>query len=209
MSMRLNPEICDGFYSTDSWAPPTNEAAQWNGDAAESTDEVLMVRVRDGDRDAFRAIVTRHIDRIVALSRRIVGDAEAEEIAQDVFLKLWARKDQWTPGNASFRTWLFRVALNRCIDSTRRRRPLPLDDTIDPVDDAKGPMELYEDGETVQRLRAALRQIPMRQRIAITLYYNNDLTAPEVADIMKLRVNAVESLLKRGRQKLRDLLTEA
>ena len=172
----------------------------------DSPDELLMARVRDGDREAFREIVTRYIDRIVGLARRVVGEADAEEVAQDVFLKLWARKDHWNPGIGSFYTWLYRVALNRCIDYTRRRASIPIDEAEDRPDDSKNPLEVCEANETARRLREALHLLPLRQRIAITLYYHHDLTAAEVAAIMKLKVNAVESLLKRGRQKLRDLI---
>ncbi|MCA8909221.1 MAG: RNA polymerase sigma factor [Rhodospirillaceae bacterium] len=204
MSTRTNVEVCaSGSLERARVAQP----APWVQAVADRPDEALMLQVRDGDRAAFREIVTRHIDRIVALARRVVGDAEAEEIAQDVFLKLWARKDQWSPGTGSFRTWLYRVALNRCIDATRKHRAVPLDDTIDPPDERAGPLETCETNETTRRLRRAMRELPVRQRIAIALYYSHDLTAPEVAVIMKLRVNAVESLLKRGRHRLRELLS--
>ncbi len=171
-----------------------------------SPDEVLMLRTRDGDRDAFRLIVTRHIDRIVGLARRVVGPAEAEDIAQDVFLKLWERRDQWRPGEGAFRPWLYRVALNRCIDHTRRQKRLVSEEAPDIADDAPDPLEACDSKQSAGRLRDALSRLPDRQRIAITLYYNEDMTAAEVATIMDLRLNAVESLLKRGRQKLRELL---
>ena len=186
----------------------SDEGAYWAGAAENLPDELLMARVREGDRNAFRVIVTRHIDRIVGLARRVAGAAEADEIAQDVFLKLWARKDQWNPGVGSFNTWLYRVALNRCIDYTRRKKAVPLDGTHDLPDDSKGPLEIYEANETASRLRKALSLLTLRQRIAITLYYHHDLTAAEVAVIMKLKVNAVESLLKRGRQRLRQLIED-
>ena len=180
-----------------AYRPPTLEG---------SPDETLMLRVRGGDRDAFRTIVTRHIDRVVGLARRVVGNAECEDIAQDVFLKLWARKDRWQPGTGSFSTWLYRVAMNQCIDRLRRKAPVLMDEPPDRPDDAKGPLEICEARESGRRLRAALKQLPLRQRLAITLYYHNDLTAADVAAIMDLKVNAVESLLKRGRRKLRTLL---
>ena len=186
----------------------SDKVAYWKKAIESSPDELLMARVREGDRDAFRAIVTRHIDRIVGLARRVVGAAEADEIAQDVFLKLWARKDQWNPAIGSFNTWLYRVALNRCIDYTRRKTAVPFDGTHDLPDDSKGPLEIYEANETASRLRKALSLLTLRQRIAITLYYHHDLTAVEVAVIMKLKVNAVESLLKRGRQRLRQLIED-
>lgn len=184
---------------------PENSAYRPPGLEA-SPDEALMLRVREGDRDAFRLIVTRHIDRVVGLARRVVGDTECEDIAQEVFLKLWARKDLWQPGTAAFRTWLYRVAMNQCIDRVRRKTPVLMDEPPDRPDDAKGPLEICEARESGRQLRAALKHLPLRQRLAITLYYHNDLTAAEVAVIMDLKVNAVESLLKRGRQKLRTLL---
>ncbi|WP_147162401.1 RNA polymerase sigma factor [Pararhodospirillum oryzae] len=191
-----------------SWETDSAGDAPVGVTADEVPDDALMIRVQQGDRDAFRQLVTRHIDRIVGLARRVVGPAEAEDIAQDVFLKLWARRDQWTPRGGTFRTWLYRVALNRCIDETRRRSTVALDDTPEPIDPARSPLDQCDAGEEAARVRAAIHQLPERQRIAITLYYNEDLTAAHVACIMDLKVNAVESLLKRGRQKLRDLLGE-
>lgn len=170
------------------------------------TDEALMLRVQGGDKEAFRLLVGRHIDRIVGTARRIVGAAEAEDVAQDVFLKVWTARDQWSPGQAAFRTWLYRVAVNRCIDRVRRARPTSIDEVPEIVDDAPGPLAECERREEGERLREAMTQLSDQQRTAITLYYHESLTAAEVAEIMGLRLNAVESLLKRGRQKLRTVL---
>ncbi len=202
--------------STPPGARPIGKTGPWTADAAESclegdlsdadSDETLMARVRAGDREAFRILVTRHVDRIVGLARRMLGNAEAEDIAQEVFLKVWTRRAQWRPAGGAFRTWLYRVALNQCIDRTRKRVPVPLDEAPEVPDQADGPLEVCDARETAARLRAALQMIPERQRIAITLYYHEDLTAAQVATIMSLKLNAVESLLKRGRQNLRALL---
>ncbi|MBN2751823.1 MAG: RNA polymerase sigma factor [Rhodospirillaceae bacterium] len=170
------------------------------------TDEALMLRVQTGDKEAFRLLVARHIDRIVGTARRIVGAAEAEDIAQDVFLKVWTARDQWAPGHARFRTWLYRVAVNRCIDHLRRNKPGSIDDVPEIEDDTPGPLAQCEQREDATRLRSAMSHLSEHQRTAITLYYHESLTAGEVAEIMGLRLNAVESLLKRGRQKLRTVL---
>lgn len=172
----------------------------------DNTDEALMLRVQNGDKDAFRLLVGRHIDRIVGTSRRIVGAADAEDVAQDVFLKVWTARAQWSPGQARFRTWLYRVAVNRCIDHTRRTRPACIDDVPEIEDDAPGPLDACERREDATRLHSAMDHLSEQQRTAITLYYHESLTAAEVAEIMGLRLNAVESLLKRGRQKLRTVL---
>jgi len=181
-----------------------------NGEDGASTggtsDEALMLRVQDGDREAFRLIVTRHIDRVVGTARRIVGSAEAEDIGQDVFLKIWGNRDQWVPGQAKFRTWLYRVAVNRCIDSVRRARPVQIDDVPEIEDDAPNPLAQCLTRETTVKVREAMKFLSEHQRTAITLYYHESMTAAEVADVMGLRLNAVESLLKRARQKLRTVL---
>lgn len=184
---------------------PAGMPASEDGPDSQS-DEALMASVRIGDREAFRLLVTRHIDRIVGLARRVVGSGEAEDIAQDIFLKLWIRRDQWTPGTGAFRTWLYRVALNRCIDYTRKQTTVSLDETAEMTDPARSPLEAYGASEAADRLREAVLQLPERQRIAITLYYNEDLTAAQVATVMDLNLNAVESLLKRGRKRLREIL---
>lgn len=193
-------------HARERWV---DEIAATPGNARSSedmTDEALMLRVQRGDKEAFRLLVGRHIDRIVGTARRIVGAAEAEDVAQDVFLKVWMVRDQWAPGQAAFRTWLYRVAVNRCIDHVRRARPTSIDEVPEIADDAPGPLAECERREEGSRLRAAMGHLSDQQRTAITLYYHESLTAAEVAEIMGLRLNAVESLLKRGRQKLRTVL---
>ncbi|SDH22316.1 RNA polymerase sigma factor [Roseospirillum parvum] len=173
-----------------------------------TSDESLMERTQEGDKEAFRLLVSRHVDRVVGMARRIVGPDQAEDVAQDVFLKIWANSRQWQPGQARFRTWLYRVALNQCIDLTRRRATVPIEQAGELEDDTPSPEAACHQNQRARRLRAAIARLPEQQAIALTLYYNEDLTAGEVADIMGLRQNAVESLLKRGRQKLRALLLE-
>jgi len=141
------------------------------------TDEALMLRVQDGDKEAFRLLVGRHIDRIVGTARRIVGAADAEDVAQDVFLRVWTARSQWSPGQARFRTWLYRVAVNRCIDHTRRTRPSSIDDVPEIEDDAPGPFDACERREEATRLHSAMEHLSDQQRTAITLYYHESLTA--------------------------------
>ena len=206
MSSESSPAGTRAVGGKESWTGDGTVVCPEGGVSAVEADDTLMSRVRDGDREAFRLLVTRHMNRIVGLARRVVGTAEAEDIAQEVFLKVWARRGQWQSGGGAFRTWLYRVALNQCIDRTRKRNPTSLDEAPEVADHADGPLEVCDAHETAARLRAAIQQIPERQRIAITLYYHEDLTAAQVATIMEIKLNAVESLLKRGRQNLRALL---
>jgi hypothetical protein len=92
-------------------------------------DGELVVRVGAGDRAAARVLVARHLDKLLAISRRMLGDAaEAEDAVQDTFLKLWTHAARWQPGGAKFETWLFRVAINACYDRLRKRGQVSLDE---------------------------------------------------------------------------------
>jgi len=195
-----------GTWMQDTAVAIKEKPAMGQKSSDDMTDEALMLRVQDGDKSAFRMLIARHIDRIVGTARRIVGPTEAEDIAQDVFLKIWTNRQQWTPGQAKFKTWLYRVAVNRCIDFTRKNKPSSIDDVPDIVDDAPSPYAQCAQQQDVARLRDAMTHLSEHQRTAITLYYHESLTAAEVAEIMGIKLNAVESLLKRGRQKLRDVL---
>lgn len=173
----------------------------------EVADEALMAAVRDGDRAAYRLLVQRHLGRVFGLARRLSGDAaEAEDVAQDVFLQIWRRRAAWSDDGARFTTWLYRAVVNRVIDHRRR----PQNDDIDAVEEpaAAGPdaVDRLHRRQVADRLRRAQEKLPPQQRVAITLYYFQGLSAQEVASIMQLSVGAVESLLKRARQNLRQSL---
>jgi RNA polymerase sigma-70 factor (ECF subfamily) len=91
-------------------------------------DADLVRNIAAGDARAAEALVRRHLPRMVGLARRMLGDAsEAEDVAQDVFLRVWREAPRWRPGAAKFETWMHRVALNLCYDRLRRRR-----ETADP-----------------------------------------------------------------------------
>src|SRR5512134_3880382 len=86
-------------------------------------DASLVQNVGAGDARAAEALVRRHLPRMVGLARRMLGDAsEAEDVAQDVFLRVWREAPRWKPGAAKFETWMHRVALNLCYDRLRRNR---------------------------------------------------------------------------------------
>ncbi|MGZ8369819.1 MAG: sigma-70 family RNA polymerase sigma factor, partial [Caulobacteraceae bacterium] len=91
------------------------------------SDEDLVARAGRGDPAAVQALVARKLPRILALAARMLGDAsEAEDVAQEVFLRVWREAPRWRPGEARFDTWMHRVALNLCHDRLRRRRDIPM-----------------------------------------------------------------------------------
>ena len=84
-------------------------------------DDRLLARIAEGDRKAFAVVMERHLDRVFCLARRVLlSDGDAEEVAQEVFLTLWQKAENWRPGRARLSTWLYRVTLNRCLNHKAR-----------------------------------------------------------------------------------------
>lgn len=169
----------------------------------------LLRRVAIGDGVACAALVDRHLGRIVALGWRMLGDrAEAEDMAQEVFLRLWQQAGEWRPGGARLSTWLHRVAVNLCLDRLRRRREVALDAAGDPASDAPHPGTALQRQAVADRIQEALALLPERQRSAVVLCHFQELGNVEAAAVMEIGVEALESLLSRGRRKLRELLRD-
>lgn len=170
-------------------------------------DGELVVRVAAGDRMAARAIMTRHLPKIMNLGRRMLGDqSEAEDVAQEVFIRLWTHAARWQPGKAKFETWIHRVALNLCYDRLRRRPTKKLEDVPDPVDEAPGPATALYQTQLAAAVNDALQRLPDRQREAIVLCHYQGMTNIDAAELMGVSVDAMESLLARGRRALKALL---
>lgn len=185
--------------------PPDRESAR----AGHDPDQVLLDLIGEGDERAYGQLLDRHLDRIHALALRLLGNAaDAEEVAQDTFLKAWQQIPQWQPGTAKFSTWLHRVALNLCHDALRRRRESrPLED-IDPMSPEPGPEHAARQHDLSGRVQAALARLPERQRDAIMLSHYQELSQREAALVLEVSERALESLLARGRRALRELLHE-
>jgi RNA polymerase sigma-70 factor (ECF subfamily) len=171
-------------------------------------DDELVARAGAGDHTAFDILVSRHLDAVVAFAQRMTGiHADAEDVAQDIFAKAWQQAGRWKPGGAQYRTWLFQVALNLMRDRWRRQRPSQtLDESL--VDPQAGPDDQAQLAEQALRIKAALQQLPDRQRAAVVLNHYHGLTNIELAKTMKTSVEAVESLLGRARRTLRQTLAD-
>lgn len=160
-----------------------------------------------GDRAAAARLIARHSARLLTVARRMLGgQTEAEDVVQDVFLKLWTHAARWRPGAAKFETWLYRVTLNACYDRLRRRGGEPLEAAMAVPDNAPPPDAGLDDGAVSAAIEAALAALPERQRAAVLLCHFQEHGNIEAAEMMGLSVEALESLLARGRRGLKARL---
>lgn len=177
--------------------------------AVEDPDEDLVRRVGRGDPAAVQALVARKLPRMLALAQRMLNDpAEAEDVAQEAMLRAWRQAPAWRPGAARFDTWLHRVGLNLCYDRLRRRREIPTEAPPERPDEGPAPDRGLMAADTGRRVQAALAALPDRQREALVLCHYQELTNIEAARLMEVSVEALESLLSRGRRALRTALAD-
>ena len=175
---------------------------------ADSDDE-LVRRAGAGDAAAVQALVARKLRRVLSLAERMLGDAaEAEDVAQETFFKVWRNAPLWRPGAAKFDTWLHRVTLNLCYDRLRRRRERPTADPPDTPDPGPAPDRGLLAADVGRRVNTALQALPPRQREAIVLCHYQELGNIEAAGLMGVSIEALESLLSRGRRALRAALAD-
>jgi RNA polymerase sigma-70 factor (ECF subfamily) len=172
-------------------------------------DARLVARIAKGDQDAARRLVERRLDRILAVGRRMLGDeAEAEDVAQEVFLRVWRTAGSWEPGRAKFETWMHRVAINLCYDRLRRGREVATEAPPERADEGPSAFDALHGGDVAARVQAALAKLPPRQRAAVTLCHYQELSNIEAAEALEISVEAVESLLSRARRSLRNALAD-
>ncbi|WP_281357410.1 RNA polymerase sigma factor [Paraburkholderia agricolaris] len=170
-------------------------------------DAELLAGVARQDPAAVRSLVARKLPRLLALATRMLGDRmEAEDVAQEVFVRIWKQAPRWREGEAKVDTWVHRVALNLCYDRLRGRREVPDDDLPDEVDPAALPDATLEARAQDERVREALAALPARQREALVLNYYQEMSNIDAAALMGITVDALESLLARARRNLRAQL---
>ena len=187
----------------------TTAVGTWSVQTAELVDgdAELLQAIAGGDRSAFDRLSRRHLDRAYGVALRMTGSrADAQDVVQDVFLRLWQRPDAWRPGQAQFSTWLYRVVVNRCLDLKRRPRGTDLDSVEEPQDPDANAEDSLLDAERSRALDSAVNQLPERQKAAIVLTYTAGLRNAEAASAMDISVKAFEALLVRAKRELRDFL---
>jgi RNA polymerase sigma-70 factor (ECF subfamily) len=182
----------------------------------ETTDAELVARCRSGDRQAWDTIVRYRHARIYGLAYRFTGRAdEAEDLTQEVFLKVYRTLHLYRSESGGLETWIVRVARNHFIDHYRKykvekTRTTPLEDHFDlaasPTTRIETPAEALDRKEAGDRVHRLLQKLPEDQREAVVLRDLEELTYEEIADLLKLPIGTVKSRINRGRIELARLL---
>lgn len=169
-------------------------------------DAALLLAYAQGDTAAAAALTARLAPRLLRYAARLLGDrTEAEDVTQEAMLRLWRIAPDWRSGEALVQTWAYRVTANLCTDRLRRRRSRPnvaLDlvaEPPDPTDSAEARMIAADRAAALHR---ALLTLPDRQRQAVVLRHLEGVSNPEIAAILDTGVEAVESLIARGKRGL-------
>ncbi|MFY0690662.1 MAG: RNA polymerase sigma factor [Paracoccaceae bacterium] len=174
----------------------------------ELSDEALLVLYCNGDQQAASRLTGRLVPRVFGFCLRILGDrAEAEDVTQDAMLRLWRMAPDWQQRDAKLSTWLFRVASNLCTDRLRKRGDVGLDQIDEPTDTGPGAEALLMQADRKSALDRALAALPERQRQAVILRHIEGLSNPEIAEILGIGIEAVESLTARGKRGLAAALS--
>lgn len=180
---------------------------------ADLSDDELVARCKDGDDDAFAALVDRYRTRVFGMILRTTGDrTRAEDLAQDVFLRVY-RGLPYFQGKARLSTWIYRIVANACL--SERQRPARIEvPAEDAGDEDRAPRELASrDGafaaiELRDRLSKALARLPANYRLLVAAHYLEGVQYEELADVFGLPLGTVKTHLHRARKQLRQLLTE-
>jgi RNA polymerase sigma-70 factor (ECF subfamily) len=172
-------------------------------------DAALVAAAAQGDAAAFRTLVDRQLAGVLAVARRMLrDDAEAEDVAQEAMLRLWRSADGLEVGPPGLRPWLRRVASNLCVDRMRSGKRLTVTDEVPEQAEPATQHSQLEAQDTSERVEAALRALPDRQRLALTLFHYEGLSQIEVGKAMGISDEAVESLLARARRTLKAALRD-
>ncbi len=188
---------------------------------AHDPDVRLMLRVRAGEADAFEELVLRYQNRLVSLLAHMTGRPDmAEDLAQDVFLRVYRARASYVPGS-KFSTWLYTIAHNVASNAQRtlsRRKEVNLAGA-NPNDSGGNPLEaaavaasglmparMLDKSELRDVVKVAVAALNERQREAVLLNKFEHLSYEEIAEVMQLSVSAVKSLLTRARENLREIL---
>src|SRR5580698_7051299 len=191
-----------------------NASVSYNIDAMVRTDVELMLRVKAGDDESFNLLLQKYRTPLVNFLFRMVKEkATAEDLAQEVFLRVYRARKQYSP-SAKFTTWMFRIATNLALNSVRDNRHRQMDVSIDaPVEEDEAPLQLPSkdiriDEHMVERdrsefIRQKISALPEKQRVAVLLHKYEEMDYADIAKILECSESALKSLLFRAYETLR------
>lgn len=173
-------------------------------------DEAVILRIANGDHSALGTLYDLHGRAVYTLALRIVGDpAEAEDVTQDVFLQVWRGAATYDKGRAAVAGWLLMMARSRAIDRIRARQARPIGSESGEIaiaglaDGSAGQEAAVITGQAVERLKAALQELPNTMRAAIELAYYEGLTQSAIAERLGEPLGTVKTRMRTALQKLR------
>ena len=175
------------------------------------SDKLLLAAIAQGDKRAFSQLMERYLNPVILFAMRYTSQKfDAEDIAQETFIRLWSKAPVWQDKGISVKAWLFKVAYNLSIDLLRKRKLESKDSVTENIIDEHAFIEKImglERDLLVQKM--ALSHLPERQRTAIMLCAVKGLSNIEAAQVMDTSVDALESLLARGRRKLKKIYQQS
>ena len=169
-------------------------------------DHALMLRVVDGDTQAYQLLITKYLTLCVRFAERMLGSRQdAEDIAQETCLKLWRDPLSWKQ-QSRFSTWMYRVVYNACIDHKRKVIHFADVELAELYDTTVAADEVVMEQQQSAYVRGLLQQLPHRQRAALILSYYEGVSNQDAADTLGIPVGAFQQLLFRARQNLKALV---
>jgi RNA polymerase sigma-70 factor (ECF subfamily) len=171
-------------------------------------DESLIRQIQEGKHEAFVEIVDRHSKRFYSLAYRLLfSKNDAEDTVQQAFLKLWERRLFWNQQKgAKFTTWFYQVVVNLCLDHNRRKKPVTFSEGMEPFDKQDGPEMLLDEKRKHALLDRFIKELPERQQLALTLCFYEGLSNKEAAEIIGIKLKALQSLIMRAKTTLKEKL---
>ena len=184
---------------------------------AELNDEALVGQCLNQNHDAFTELVDRYKNRVFWFVKRWVGEADAEDLTQEVFLRVYRALPSFR-SNSKFSTWIYTIARNLCLSELRKRgsrgEQLSLDDQGEEKihwllpESQEGLAERIEKEDIAGKVRELVERLPVKYRTVLTLFYLNQVRYEEIAEIMELPLGTVKTYIHRGRLALRNLILE-
>jgi RNA polymerase sigma-70 factor (ECF subfamily) len=170
------------------------------------SDVNLMLAFCSGDELSFVELLNRFEKPLLNFIYKFIGNrTEAEDLTQDVFVKVYQAKKYYYPKGA-LKSWLYTIAANMCLNYKRKKMPISFDEKIYAAQENPSPEETLEKNEKTQLIKNALAKLPKNQRLVLILAKFENRSYKEIADILDCSVSSVESLLFRARQNLKKML---